>query len=90
VLLQACGVEVARALVVLAGGFAGNRIFDRKRALARDFRLGFRIDLHHKDLGNLVGLAAFPARRCGHQLSARCRWYPLTGEAAPGDHLLTP
>jgi len=38
---------------VLAGGLAGNRILDRKAAsmLAREFAPGFRIDLHHKDMG---------------------------------------
>ena len=56
VLLQACNVDIEASLDVLAGGLAGNRILDRKRAtmLARDFRPGFRIDLHHKDLGNLL------------------------------------
>jgi 2-hydroxy-3-oxopropionate reductase len=56
VLLEACDVDVKAALDVLAGGLAGNKILDRKRAsmLARDFRPGFRVDLHHKDLGNLL------------------------------------
>lgn len=56
VLLEACQVDVPAALEVLAGGLAGNRILDRKRAtmLAREFRPGFSIDLHHKDLGNLL------------------------------------
>lgn len=56
VLLEACGVDVRASLDVLAGGLAGNRVLDRKRAamLERDFRPGFRVDLHHKDLGNLL------------------------------------
>ncbi|MDA8298028.1 MAG: 2-hydroxy-3-oxopropionate reductase [Actinomycetota bacterium] len=59
VLLQASDVDVPAALDVLAGGLAGNRILDRKRAsmLAGDFKPGFRVDLHHKDLGNLLATA---------------------------------
>jgi 2-hydroxy-3-oxopropionate reductase len=57
VLLEASGVNAEEGLRVLAGGLAGNRILDRKAAsmLARDFRPGFRVDLHHKDLR--IGLA---------------------------------
>ena len=63
VLLESCDVEVNAALEVLAGGLAGNRILDRKRVsmVERDFRPGFRVDLHHKDLGNLMATA----RRAG-------------------------
>ena len=59
VLLEAAGVDAAAGLRVLAGGLAGNRILDRKSAgmLARDFKPGFRVDLHHKDLGIALGLA---------------------------------
>ncbi len=59
VLLQASDVDVPAALDVLAGGLAGNRILDRKRVsmLAGDFTPGFRVDLHHKDLGNLLATA---------------------------------
>ncbi len=59
VLLQASDVDVPAALDVLAGGLAGNWILDRKRAsmLAGDFTPGFRVDLHHKDLGNLLATA---------------------------------
>ena len=59
VLLQASGVDVPTALDVLAGGLAGNRILDRKRSsmLAHDFRPGFRVDLHHKDLGIMLDTA---------------------------------
>jgi 2-hydroxy-3-oxopropionate reductase len=57
VLLEASGVDAAAGLRVLAGGLAGNRILDRKAntMLAREFAPGFRVDLHHKDLG--IGLA---------------------------------
>jgi len=53
VLLEAHGVDMGPAIEVLAGGLAGNQILERKAAsmLARRFEPGFRIDLHHKDLG---------------------------------------
>ena len=53
VFLEAYGVDMESAIKVLAGGLAGNAILDRKAAgmLARRFEPGFRIDLHHKDLG---------------------------------------
>jgi len=53
VFLEAHGVDMESAIKVLAGGLAGNAILDRKAAgmLARRFDPGFRIDLHHKDLG---------------------------------------
>jgi len=53
VFLEAYAVNMDAAIKVLAGGLAGNAILDRKAAgmLARQFKPGFRIDLHHKDLG---------------------------------------
>jgi 2-hydroxy-3-oxopropionate reductase len=56
-------VDAEAGLRVLASGLAGNRIIDRKGAsmLARDFTPGFRVDLHHKDLG--IAMAA--AREAG-------------------------
>lgn len=53
VFLQAQGVDREAALRVLQGGLAGSTVLDRKgpSMLARDFAPGFRIDLHHKDLG---------------------------------------
>jgi 2-hydroxy-3-oxopropionate reductase len=53
VFLEAHGVDMHAAIEVLAGGLAGNAILQRKAAgmLAREFKPGFRIDLHHKDLG---------------------------------------
>jgi len=53
VLLEAAGVDARAGMDVLAGGLAANRILDLKREsmIARDFRPGFRIDLHHKDMG---------------------------------------
>lgn len=53
VFLEAHGVDTEAAVRVLAGGLAGNRILDGKAAgmIAREFRPGFRVELHHKDLG---------------------------------------
>jgi len=59
VFLRAYGVDTEAALAVLAGGLAGNRILDRKGAsmLAGKFEPGFRIDLHHKDMGIVTAAA---------------------------------
>jgi 2-hydroxy-3-oxopropionate reductase len=60
VLLEASdGVDVERGLEVMAGGLAGSRILERKARtmLARDFKPGFRVDLHHKDLGIVLATA---------------------------------
>ncbi|GAA4988318.1 2-hydroxy-3-oxopropionate reductase [Nonomuraea thailandensis] len=73
VLLEASGVDPAPGLDVLAGGLAGSRILELKRhtMVKREFAPGFRIDLHHKDMG--IALAA--AREAGVSL-------PLTGQVA--------
>ncbi len=59
VFLEAHGVDTEAAVKVLAGGLAGNRILDRKAAnmIAREFTPGFRVDLHHKDLGIVTSAA---------------------------------
>ena len=53
VLLEASGVDPKAGLDVLAGGLAASRVLDLKREsmIAREFQPGFRIDLHHKDMG---------------------------------------
>lgn len=73
VLLEASGVDAATGLDVLAGGLAGSRILElkRKSMVDRRFAPGFRIDLHHKDMG--IALAA--ARQADVAL-------PLTGLVA--------
>ncbi|MEU8396678.1 NAD(P)-dependent oxidoreductase [Nonomuraea sp. NPDC048892] len=73
VLLEASGVDAGPGLDVLAGGLAGSRILDLKRhtMLKREFAPGFRIDLHHKDMG----IAVAAAREAGVSL-------PLTGQVA--------
>lgn len=59
VFLDAHGVDRQRAVEVLAAGLAGNAVLDRKAAgmLARNFSPGFRVDLHHKDLGIVTAAA---------------------------------
>ncbi|NMH96590.1 2-hydroxy-3-oxopropionate reductase [Pseudonocardia acidicola] len=59
VFLDAHGVDAEAAVKVLAGGLAGNRILDRKAAgmIAGDYTPGFRVDLHHKDLGIVTAAA---------------------------------
>ncbi|MGW3344623.1 NAD(P)-dependent oxidoreductase [Nonomuraea rubra] len=73
VLLEASGVDPAPGLDVLAGGLAGSRILELKRhtMVKREFTPGFRIDLHHKDMG----IAVAAAREAGVSL-------PLTGQVA--------
>ncbi|HEY0542548.1 MAG TPA: 2-hydroxy-3-oxopropionate reductase [Actinoallomurus sp.] len=59
VFLEASGVDTEAAVKVLAGGLAGNRILDRKAGsmITREFTPGFRVDLHHKDLGIVTSAA---------------------------------
>lgn len=59
VFLEKSGVELATALDVLNGGLAGSTVLSRKKGnfLRREFAPGFRIDLHHKDMGNLLSAA---------------------------------
>lgn len=63
VFLEAYGVDTAAALQVLAGGLAGSKVLDAKgdKMLSRSFDPGFRVELHHKDLG-IVTSAAREAR----------------------------
>jgi 2-hydroxy-3-oxopropionate reductase len=59
VLLEASGVDPAAGLRVLGGGLAGSTVLDRKGTamLERRFTPGFRVDLHHKDLGIMLDAA---------------------------------
>jgi 2-hydroxy-3-oxopropionate reductase len=63
VFLEAYGVDTRAALEVLGGGLAGSSVLARKGAgmLAREFQPGFRLELHHKDLG----IAQAAAREAG-------------------------
>ena len=57
--LQAYNVDVDSAVKVLGGGLAGSAVLDQKasKMLARNFDPGFRIALHHKDLGIVTAAA---------------------------------
>jgi 2-hydroxy-3-oxopropionate reductase len=59
VFLEAYGVDTAAALEVLGGGLAGSKVLDQKKQnmLDRAFDPGFRIALHHKDLGIVTAAA---------------------------------
>jgi 2-hydroxy-3-oxopropionate reductase len=59
VFLEAYGVDMPSALTVLGGGLAGSKVLEMKKEgmLARSFDPGFRIDLHHKDLGIVTAAA---------------------------------
>ncbi|WP_314174459.1 2-hydroxy-3-oxopropionate reductase [Streptomyces winkii] len=59
VFLEKSGVDLAAALDVLNGGLAGSTVLTRKKdsILAGDFRPGFKIDLHHKDMGIVTDAA---------------------------------
>ncbi|PVC79624.1 2-hydroxy-3-oxopropionate reductase [Streptomyces sp. CS131] len=59
VFLEKSGVDLTAALDVLNGGLAGSTVLTRKKDnfLKRDFAPGFRIDLHHKDMGIVTDAA---------------------------------
>jgi 2-hydroxy-3-oxopropionate reductase len=59
VFLEKSGADLDAALEVLAGGLAGSTVLNRKKEnfKRRDFAPGFRIDLHHKDLGIVTDAA---------------------------------
>ncbi|EWT04630.1 tartronate semialdehyde reductase [Intrasporangium chromatireducens Q5-1] len=59
VFLEAYGVDTGAALEVLGGGLAGSKVLDQKKGnmLSRSFVPGFRIELHHKDLGIVTAAA---------------------------------
>ncbi|KAA8884361.1 2-hydroxy-3-oxopropionate reductase [Nocardia colli] len=59
IFLEAYGVDTEAALRVLGGGLAGSKVLDQKQGnmLSRSFKPGFRIDLHHKDMGIVTAAA---------------------------------
>lgn len=59
VFLEAYGVDTSAAMDVLGGGLAGSAVLNQKRGnmLERRFDPGFRIDLHHKDMGIVTSAA---------------------------------
>lgn len=75
VLGSKAGVDPERILEVLSGGLAANRVMEvrRRNFLEHDFTPGFRVDLHHKDLGIALETAgeinaALPATALVQQL----------------------
>ncbi|NLU65936.1 2-hydroxy-3-oxopropionate reductase [Streptomyces sp. HNM0574] len=80
VFLQKSGVDLEAALDVLNGGLAGSTVLSRKKdsILAGNFQPGFKIDLHHKDMGIVTDAArnvgaAVPAGALVAQLVAALR-----------------
>jgi len=61
--LEASGVDLEPSLAVLGGGLAGSKVLDQKgtKMIGREFTPGFRLELHHKDLG----IATAAARELG-------------------------
>jgi len=59
IFLEAYGVDTKAALEVLGGGLAGSKVLDQKKEnmLSRSFEPGFRIALHHKDMGIVTSAA---------------------------------
>lgn len=59
VFLEAYGVDTDSALEVLGGGLAGSKVLDQKgrKMLDRSFDPGFRLELHHKDMGIVTAAA---------------------------------
>ena len=59
VFLEAYGVDTDAALKVLGGGLAGSKVLDQKgrKMLERNFDPGFRLQLHHKDMGIVTSAA---------------------------------
>jgi 2-hydroxy-3-oxopropionate reductase len=57
--VAAYGVDMQAAVKVLGGGLAGSAVLDQKapKMLMRSFDPGFRIQLHHKDLGIVTAAA---------------------------------
>jgi 2-hydroxy-3-oxopropionate reductase len=53
------GVDPAKIIEAVSGGLAGTKVMDQKRDkfLEHDFDPGFRIELHHKDLGIALATA---------------------------------
>ncbi len=84
VFLEAYGVDLPAAVEVLGGGLAGSAVLNQKagKMLERAFEPGFRIDLHHKDLG----IVTAAAREAGVATPAAALLAQLMGSArANGD-----
>jgi 2-hydroxy-3-oxopropionate reductase len=77
-LAQKSGVDPARVREALLGGFAQSRILDQhgKRILERNFKPGFKLNLHRKDLnialmtGREVGVSLFATSLVAEQMNS--------------------
>jgi len=80
VFLEAHGADLPAALDVLGGGLAGSRVLEQKRdnLLSRSFDPGFRIALHHKDMG----IVTAAAREAGAAVPVGALVAQLVGAAA--------
>jgi 2-hydroxy-3-oxopropionate reductase len=59
VLGSKAGVDPAKIIEAVSGGLAGTKVMEQKRTnfLEHDFAPGFRVELHHKDLGIALATA---------------------------------
>jgi 2-hydroxy-3-oxopropionate reductase len=59
VFLDAHGADLPAAVEVLGGGLAGSAVLEAKapKMLAGEYAPGFRVDLHHKDMGIVTAAA---------------------------------
>jgi 2-hydroxy-3-oxopropionate reductase len=80
VFLEAYGVDTEAAMEVLGGGLAGSKVLEQKKPnmLGRKFDPGFRINLHHKDMGIVTSAAreagvAIPLGALAAELMASAR-----------------
>lgn len=87
VLGAAGGVDPEKILDVLGGGLAANRVIEvrRRNLLEHDFTPGFRVELHHKDLGIAMAAArdygvVLPATPIVDQLLQTLRCHGQGGE----------
>jgi len=82
VFLQAHGVDTGAAVEVLGGGLAGSAVLEQKapKILEGSFEPGFRIDLHHKDLG----IVTAAAREAGVAIPVAAAVAQLMGAARAG------
>ncbi|MDR1824389.1 MAG: 2-hydroxy-3-oxopropionate reductase [Bifidobacteriaceae bacterium] len=57
--LEAFGVDMEAAIAVLKGGLAGSAVMEQKatKMVTREFAPGFKVNLHHKDMGIVTAAA---------------------------------
>jgi len=72
VLATRAGLDPEAVFNAIKGGLAGSTVLNAKApiVIGRNFKLGFRIRLHQKDLRN--ALSAAESMKVGYCLRARC------------------